>query len=108
MAMCMRILGANHLQGLGRQSLGEDASAVMAWWGEVRLAEWRSEADLLQRFPSALTHDPDHVLFKLSKGGHCMLVRVNYQLRLVLIEKFGPSSEITWPPAGSQKKRVRS
>lgn len=104
----MRILGAKHLRGLGRHSLGEDASAVMAWWGEVRSDEWRSEADLLQRFPSALTHDPDLVLFKLTDGGPCMLVRVNYHLRLVLIEQFAPSSEITWPPAGLRKKRVRS
>lgn len=108
MAVRMRVLGANILQALERQFRGDEASAARCWLGEARSAQWTCEADLLQRFPTALTHDPDFVLFKLNEGGPCMLVRVNYAMRLVRILNFASLSEMVWPPATQRKKKGRA
>jgi hypothetical protein len=104
----MRVLGAHILQDLERQLRGDEATVVRCWLGEARSAHWSCEADLLQRFPTALTHDPDFVLFKLDEGEACMLVRINYPLRLIRILNLAPMSEMVWPPATQRKNKGRA
>lgn len=100
----MRVLGALLLQAYERRMVGDTATAAAAWRAEACSSDWRSPTDLLRRYPSALTHAPDLVLFQLGAQRLGLLTRVDYKLGLVIVKNVAPMSEIVWPPYKARKR----
>lgn len=76
------------------------AGAVSAWYFEASAADWSCAADVVSRHSAALV-DGDRVLFDLGEDGHCVVVRINYELRSVLIGYLGRCEAAPW------KRRAR-
>lgn len=93
----MRIVGAHGLGALIDRSEPCLADAISAWYAEVVVADWNDEGELFARYPCAKLNGDGRVLFELGVGDHCVLVRVNYGCKIVLIESIGPCADASRP-----------
>jgi len=108
MAMEMRVLGTNLLQAFCNEAAGRASAAAVAWRAEMSFGTWHSAQELLARFPTAIAHDPDYVLFYLWLGGPSVLTRINYSIQHVLIKACSLEQNVFWPPTASLQQNVRS
>lgn len=108
MALRMRVLGTNLLQAFCNENAGRASAAAAAWCAEMNLGAWHAPHELLARFPTAIAHDPDYVLFYLWLGGPCVLTRINYSTQHVLIKACSLDQIVSWPPAATLQQKVRS
>jgi hypothetical protein len=84
----MRIMGAGKLDTFLKRADAATAAVAAAWRSEVAAGRWRSSLELAARYPTAEHIPPDYVRFWLDDQ-HCALVRVNYDIGLVLIKSLG-------------------
>lgn len=98
----MNVAGALVLCELIAASSQDLAGAVSAWYAELRDAKWECSDDLCAQYPKVQVNGPD-ALFDLGHDDHCAIVRVNYEVRSVLVKYVGPRAGAPWA-----KRRVRS
>ena len=80
------------------------AEAVAAWYAEVADAYWSGKWDVSRRYPLAAFGYGGRVAFDLGHANYCAVVRVNFGLRVVLIEFIGPRSAVGDIPKGKAGK----
>ena len=85
---------------VGRDLLAEFAQAhadvrtqLQTWLAEAVDSEWRWPEDVKRRYPTASVLSDDRVVFNLKGNKYRMLVRVNYQIKVVLILRLGTHAE---------------
>lgn len=92
----MRVVGALALEELIARAGPSLAGAAAAWHAEASAAAWTCEADLRRLHPAAGMHD-GRVVFDLGHDDHCVIARVNYEMRSVLTCYIGPRATAPWP-----------
>lgn len=70
----------------------DSKDALLAWYREAERAEWRSPADVKQRYASA-SFVGDRVVFNVKGNRYRLVVRINYAFRVVLIRFVGTHQE---------------
>jgi mRNA-degrading endonuclease HigB of HigAB toxin-antitoxin module len=103
----MKIVGALGLRDVIARSEPSLAGAIAAWHAEVSAADWSSAADLSLRHPSAVAVGAT-ALFDLGHHDHCVIIRINYEMRSVLMKYIGPRADAPWPQPRAKKTKAGS
>jgi hypothetical protein len=86
----MRVAGRIMLIRLSRGALGDLAAGLRALLAELEEAQWKSEEEALEAYPSAEV-DAHRLVISLDER-HCAVVALNYQSEIALIEYAGLKS----------------
>ena len=88
----VRVLGKGQLEAFSRTH-PQARSPVRSWLAEAEEAQWNSPADVLARFPRASVIAGDRIVFKLGGNKYRMDARIDFERKLVLIERVGTHAE---------------
>lgn len=88
----MKLLGRDILEAF-KFKHAEVRSQVDTWILEVEDAQWRNTHDIKQKYASASFLKDNQVVFNFKGNKFRLLVKVNYQNRIVLVKKFGTHAE---------------
>ncbi len=87
----MRIIALSTLKAfLSRRSAYADArEPVMAWYRQVKAADWATPADVKRAVRSASILKDGRVVFNVAGNKYRIVVRINYPYRVVYIRFVG-------------------
>ena len=88
----MRILSKKALNNF-YELHSEAKQALLAWYREVKQADWERPDQVLERFPKASIVGSDKVVFRISGGSYRIVARVFYPGRIVYIRFVGTHDE---------------
>ena len=71
----------------------ESEQPLLAWYQEVRQADWSTPAGVIERFPNASILGDDRVVFRLRGGNYRIVGRIFYPARYVYIRFVGTHRE---------------
>jgi mRNA interferase HigB len=71
----------------------EVRSQGQAWLAEAEEAQWRVPEDIKRRYRTASFLSGNRVVFNLKGRKYRMVVKVSYQLQIVMIERMGTHAE---------------
>ena len=71
----------------------ESEQPLLAWYQEVRQADWSTPARVIERFPNASILGDDRVVFRIRGGNYRIVVRIFYPARCVYIRFVGTHRE---------------
>ena len=77
----------------GRKDRGALASALEAWFDEVRKASWRNTADVKRRYASASIVTAERIVFNIKGNDYRLVARIQYQAGVVEVRFFGTHAE---------------
>ncbi len=66
---------------------------LLAWYREAEKEDWTTPAGLKARYPSASIIGGNRAVFNIKGNSYRLVVRINYQKRLVHIRFIGTHSE---------------
>lgn len=66
---------------------------LLAWYREVKQADWQMPARLKERYPSASIVGDNRVIFNIKGTHYRLVVRINYPHRVVYIRFVGTHAE---------------
>ena len=66
---------------------------LLAWYREVKQADWQMPAQLKERYPSASIVGDNRVIFNIKGNHYRLVVRINYPHRVVYIRFVGTHAE---------------
>lgn len=85
---------------MGREVLAEFAqthadvrSQLQAWLAEATDSEWGSPDDVRRRYPAASVLAENQVVFNLKGNKYRLLVKINYEAKVVLVLRLGTHAE---------------
>ena len=85
---------------VGREVLNEFArrhadirSQLQAWLAEAEEAQWAVPDDIKRRYPTASFLAGNRVVFNLKGRKYRMVVKISYEVRVVMVEKVGTHAE---------------
>ena len=88
----MRIISKRPLREYWSQH-PESEQTLLAWYQELRQADWSSPADVRVRFPNASILGNDRVVFRIRGGNYRIVVRIFYPTGLVYVRFVGNHRE---------------
>lgn len=88
----MIVVGREDLAEFAREH-AEARSQIQAWLAEVEDSEWKSPGDVKRRYPTASLLAANRVVFNLKGNKYRMLVRISYEIQLVMIQRIGTHAE---------------
>ena len=62
---------------------------LLAWYREVRQADWGDPTELKGKFPKASIIDSSRVVFNIKGNDYRVVVRINYRYRVVYVRFVG-------------------
>ena len=65
----------------------------MAWYREVMKADWEGPAQIKERYKSASFVKGNRVIFNIKGNDYCLVVRINYEHRVVYVRFVGTHAE---------------
>ena len=68
-------------------------NALNAWFAEVRVARWKSSADIKRRYATASIVGAERVVFNIKGNDHRLIVAVDYEKSIVWIKWIGTHAE---------------
>jgi mRNA interferase HigB len=71
----------------------EVRSQLQAWLAEAEEAQWRAPEDVKRRYRTASFLSGNRVVFNLKGRKYRMVVKVSYQLQIVMVERMGTHAE---------------
>jgi mRNA interferase HigB len=77
----------------GRQGRRDSEVPLRAWFAEVRLAAWRTPADVKVAHRNASFVGGDRVVFNIGVNEYRLVVAVKYSARIVFIRFVGTHAE---------------
>ena len=66
---------------------------LLAWYREVKQADWQTPAQLKERYRSASIVGDNRVIFNIKGNHYRLVVKVNYPYRVVYIRFVGTHAE---------------
>lgn len=87
----MKLLGLKTLKEF-KERHADAKSQIESWEAEVQDAQWATPHDLKRRYPKA-SLVKDKVIFDICGNKYRLLTKVNYQYKMVLVEKVGNHKE---------------
>ena len=72
---------------------GHGASALDAWFEEVRKASWKGTADVKRLYRTASIVSDDRVVFNIKGNDYRLVVAVDFEKRIVWIKWIGTHAE---------------
>ncbi len=66
---------------------------LLAWYREVEKEDWSTPAQLLDRYPTASIVGTDRAVFRIKGNSYRLVVRVNYQKRILYVRFVGTHAE---------------
>lgn len=66
---------------------------VQAWHAEAEESQWKTPDDIKQRYPTASILTDNRVVFNLKGMKYRLVVKVSYEVQVVMIEKVGTHAE---------------
>jgi mRNA interferase HigB len=88
----MRVVGRMRLEEFASQH-ADVRAPLDAWVCEVEEANWQAPADLKARFPSASILGDARVIFNVKGNRYRLEVKVNYEMKTVLVTRIGTHAE---------------
>lgn len=88
----MRVIGVPILEEFMRRHL-EVKKPVQAWLAEARNATWKAPHELKEQYSSASILKGGRVVFNLKGNKYRLVVRIDYRMQIVRIEKVGTHDE---------------
>ena len=71
----------------------ESKQPLLAWYHEVRQADWSTPASVIGRFPNASILGDDRVVFRIRGGNYRIVARIFYPARYVYMRFVGTHRE---------------
>lgn len=68
-------------------------SQVDSWLAEVEIADWEKPLDVKEQYPKASILSGNQVVFDLKGNRYRILVKVNYENKIILVKKAGTHDE---------------
>jgi len=68
-------------------------SALKSWYSEVEKSEWNSPKNIKVDFPSASILSDNRVVFNIKGNKYRLIVKINYDFKIVWIRFIGTHSE---------------
>ena len=88
----MRIIARKSLRDFWETHPNAEQS-LLAWHREVKKEDWDTPAKPKVRYPSASIVGKDRVVFNIKGNSYRLVVRINYQKRIVYIRFVGTHQE---------------
>jgi len=88
----MRVIALRTLQAFWEQH-PEAQDALMAWYQDVKRAQWRTPADIKQIYRNASVISHNRVVFNVKGNQYRVVVAVQYQQAIVYIRLVGTHRE---------------
>ena len=87
----MRVIALGTLKSFLGRSLGYDDARepVMAWYGQVKAADWATPADVKRAIRSASILKNGRAVFNIAGNKYRIVVWINYPYRVVYIRFIG-------------------
>ena len=67
--------------------------ALKAWYHEAKYAEWKTPADIVQRYPTADILVGNRVIFNIKGNRYRLIVKIHYNRGIVYIRFVGTHAE---------------
>ena len=71
----------------------EASSQLKAWFYEVKNAQWENPLEVKVKYRSASIIGGNRVVFNIKGNKYRLVIKVNYQMKVVYIKFFGTHSE---------------
>ena len=88
----MKLIGKAVLDDF-KNKYAEVHSQVNSWQAEIQTAEWSRSIDVKQRYSSASFLKDNQVVLNIKGNKYRLLVKVDYQNKIVLVKKAGTHAE---------------
>lgn len=88
----MTVVGREVVSEFARRH-AEVRSQLQTWLAEAEEAQWRTPEDIQRRYPTASFLAGNRVVFNLKGSKYRMLVKVSYQIQVVMVEKVGTHAQ---------------
>ncbi len=88
----MRVIGRDKLVEFGRAHANAK-KALDAWFHEAKNSQWKTTQDIKNRYRSADFLAGNRVIFNIKGHHYRLVVRVSYQVGIVVIEWVGTHAE---------------
>lgn len=67
--------------------------SLLAWYREAEQADWRTPAQLKERYPSASIVGDNRVIFNIRGNHYRLVVKINYRHRTIYVRFVGTHAE---------------
>ncbi|MGF1455878.1 MAG: type II toxin-antitoxin system HigB family toxin [Alphaproteobacteria bacterium] len=88
----MRVIALKTLREYGER-VPEASTSLYAWYHEVEAAEWKTPADIKEKYRSASILKGGRVVFNIAGNKYRLVVGVNYEIGIVFIKFVGTHAE---------------
>ncbi|MCC6838217.1 MAG: type II toxin-antitoxin system HigB family toxin [Bacteroidia bacterium] len=88
----MRIISKKILRDFWEKH-SDSQQQLKSWFQETSKAQWRSPKDIKKEYPSASFLGDNRVVFNIKGNTHRLIVRINYDYRMVWIRFIGTHAE---------------
>lgn len=88
----MRIIARSTLRAFWERH-PDSEQALLAWYREVKQADWDTPSKVKARYPGASIVAGDRVVFNIKGNHYRLVVRVNYGYRTVYVRFVGTHAE---------------
>jgi len=90
----MRVISRKILKVFYQRTGCRDAKAPLeAWYQEAKQAEWKSPADIKERYASASILKGSRVVFNIGGNKYRLVVKINYPTKTVFVRFVGTHAE---------------
>ncbi len=88
----MRVIALRTLREYGER-VPEASAALYAWYHEAVAAEWKTPADIKEKYRSASILKGGRVVFNIAGNKWRLVVGINYELGIIFIKFIGTHAE---------------
>lgn len=88
----MRLAGLGAIEEFARGH-ADAGPSVRAWAAEARAANWQTPQDIKDRYAHASFRPGNRVVFNIKGNDYRLVVRIEYRIGLVQIERIGTHAE---------------
>lgn len=88
----MRLVGREHLEKLTKAH-ADVRGAIEAWVAEVEKAEWHTQQDATDRFPTASFLRERMVVFNIKGNSYRLEAQINFKMGVVRVLRAGTHAE---------------
>jgi mRNA interferase HigB len=88
----MKVIGLKILDEFAIQH-GDIRGQISAWVAEIKIANWKTPAEIRARFAQASFLSDNRVVFNIKGNRYRLEVKVSYKNEIVLIKRIGTHAE---------------
>lgn len=88
----MRIIAKKVLREFWKKH-NDAEHALKTWFSEVKKSNWKNPKDVKTLYPSASVITHNRVIFNIKGNNYRLIVKINYDFKLVLIRFIGTHKE---------------